>query len=94
MTADQYQELIDFLAEKFGRIDDRFDAIEGRLGGVEGRLDGLEGRLVKVEVGLETLRDDVRLLAEGVSATNERLDRYHHDHEIRIRALETHWFEA
>ena len=80
MTADQYTELIDFLVGKFGRIDERFDALEGRVTGVE--------------VGLEALRHDVQLLAEGVTGTNERLDRYHRDHEVRIRALETHWFEA
>ena len=80
MTASQYTELIDFLADKFGRIDERFD--------------GLEGRLVKVEVGLESLRHDVQLVAEGVAMTNERLERYHADHEARITALETRWFEA
>ncbi len=80
MTADQYTDLIEFLAKKFGRIDERFDA--------------LEGRVTKVEITLEALRDDVRLLAEGISTTNNRLDRYHQDHEIRIRALETHWFRA
>jgi len=108
MTADQYTDLIEFLAKKFGRIDERFDALEGRMDalegrmdalegrmdGLEGRMDGLEGRLTKVEIGLEALRDDVRLLAEGISTTNSRLDRYHQDHETRIRALEAHWFRA
>jgi len=77
MTADQYTELIDFLAEKFGRVD--------------GRFDGLEGRLRKVEVGLEALRHDVQILAESHLATNDRLDRYHQDHESRISALEAYW---
>jgi len=80
MTADQYTELIDFLAGKFGGIDRRFDA--------------LEGRVARVEVSLEALRHDVLLLAEGLTGTNDRLDRYHRDHEVRIRAIETHWFEA
>jgi len=80
MTADQYTDLIDFLGRRFGQIDQRFDA--------------LEGRLTKVEVSLEALRDDVRLLAEGLSTTNQRLDRYHQDHEIRIKALEVHWSQA
>jgi len=87
MTAGQYTELIDFLSDKFGRIDQRFDALEGRF-------DVLEGRVTKVEVSLEALRHDVQLLAEGLTATNERLDRYHGDHEVRIKALEVHWFEA
>ena len=101
MTADQYTELIDFLGRKFGRIDERFDALEGRMDGfegrmdsLEGRMDSLEGRLTKVEVGLEALRGDVQILAEGLTTLNQRLDRYHADHEVRIRALEAHWFEA
>jgi hypothetical protein len=73
MTADQNTELIAFLAEKFGRIDERFD--------------GLDGRLVKVEVGLGAL-------AEELETTNERMDRLHQDHEIRIQALEAHWLQA
>jgi hypothetical protein len=64
MTTDQYTELIDFLARRFGEIDRRFDAREGRF-------DALEGRVTRVEVSLEALRGDVR-----------------------IRALEVHWFEA
>ena len=80
MTADQYTELIEFLAERFGRIDARFDALEGRVTGVE--------------VGLEALRHDVQLVAEGQVALTERLERYHQDHEVRIRALEAHWFQA
>ena len=101
MTADQYTELIDFLADKFGRIDERFDGLEGRMDRLEGRMDrlegrmdGLEGRLVNFEVGLESLRHDVQLVAEGVAMTNERLERYHADHEARITALEARWFEA
>jgi hypothetical protein len=94
MTTDQYTELIEFLGGKFGRIDERFDAVEARLDKVENRLDGVEGRLTKVEVSLESLRGDVRILSEGLTATNERLDRYHQDHELRIRALEARWFEV
>ena len=78
MTGDQYTELIDFLAGKFGGIDRRFD--------------GLEERVVRVEVSLEALRHDVQILGEGLSATNDRLDRYHQDHGLRIRALEDRWF--
>ena len=85
MTADQYTELIDFLAEKFGGIDRRFDVLEGRF-------DGLEERVVRVEVGLEALRHDVQILGEGLAANNERLDRHHQDYELRIRVLENRWF--
>jgi hypothetical protein len=86
MTADQYTELVDFLGGQFERIDARFDAIDHRF-------DALEERAVRMEVGLESLRHDVQILGEGLSATNQRLDRYHEDHEIRIRALEERWFQ-
>lgn len=92
MTADQYTELIDFLAGKFGGIDRRFDVLEGRFDGLEGRFVGLEERVERVEVGLEALRHDVQILGEGLAANNERLDRYHQDHELRIQALENRWF--
>lgn len=39
------------------------------------RFDGLETRLTRVEVGMEAMRDDIRQLAEGLVATNERIDR-------------------
>ena len=76
----QYEELIDFLGNRFGRVDERFD--------------GVDVRLTKVEVNLEALRDDVRILANGLSMTKERLDRHHRDTESRVRALETHRFEG
>ena len=91
MTTDQYTELNDFLAGKFGGIDGRFEALERRFDGLEARFDGLEARVVRVEAGVEALRNDVQILAEGLASTNERLDRYHRDHEVRIRALEEHW---
>jgi hypothetical protein len=56
-------------------------------------MTGLEGRMTKVDASLEALRDDMRLLAEGITTLNERLDRYHHDHEVRIRALEAVWLQ-
>ena len=93
MTADQYTELIDFLSRKFDRIDARFDAVEGRLDAVEHRLDAVEKRLTKVEVTVEDLQHQIQILAEGLSGTNNRLDRYHRDHEIRIAALETRWLQ-
>jgi len=93
MTADQYTELVDFLGGKFERIDGRFDALENRFDALENRFDGLEKRLIRVEVGLEALRHHVQILGEGLTAANQRLDRYHEDHEVRIRALEDRWLQ-
>jgi chromosome segregation ATPase len=75
MTADDYTTLMDFLAKRFARMDARFDAIEARQ-------DALEARLTRSEVLWESMRDDIRRVAEGVMAVNERLDRF------RVETLE------
>jgi hypothetical protein len=54
---------------KFGRIDRRFEAIDRRF-------EAIDRRFVKLEVGLEGVRDEVRVLAEGIAGTNQRLDRF------------------
>ena len=140
MTSEQYTELIDFLGEKFGKIDQRFDAMDERLDAMDRRFDAmderfdamdrrfdamdehfdamdrrfdrLEGRVTGGAVSLEALRDQVRLLGEGVTATNQRLDRFevsvnarfdgledkldrlHMDHELRMTALEARCSDA
>lgn len=76
-AADENRQLVDFLGAKFGIIDRRFEKLEGRIG-------GLEGRSARVEVSLEELRGEVRVVAEGVRMNGERLDR----HEGRLSHLE------
>ena len=101
MTSEQYTELIDFLSEKFGKIDQRFDAIDRRFDAMDRRFDAmderfdamdrrfdrLEGRVTAGAVSLEALRDEVRLLGEGVTATNQRLDRFEVSVNARFDAL-------
>ena len=119
MTSEQYTELIVFLGENFGKIDQRFDAMDRRFDAMDERLDAmdrrfdrLEGRVTGGAVSLEALRDQVRLLGEGVTATNQRLDRFdvsvnarfdgledkldrlHMDHELRMTALEARCSDA
>ncbi|MEJ2539002.1 MAG: hypothetical protein P8188_03285, partial [Gemmatimonadota bacterium] len=52
-------------------IDRRFEAMDGKFEGMEGRL---SGRLTKVEVGLESLGRDLRLVAELVTTNGRRID--------------------
>ena len=89
MTSDEYATLMDFLATRFARMDARFDAIEARLDRLEARQDRLEARqdrlearqdplearLTRSEVLWESMRDDLRRVAEAVIALSERLDR-------------------
>jgi chromosome segregation ATPase len=76
MTADDYATLMDFLATRFARMDARLEAIESRLSRVEVRQDAMEARLTRAEVLWESMRDDIRGVAEGVVAVGERLDRF------------------
>jgi uncharacterized coiled-coil protein SlyX len=87
MTSEQYTELIDFLGEKFGKIDQRFDAMDRRFDAMDRRFDRLEGRVTAGAVSLEALRDQVRLLGEAVTATNQRLDRFEVSVNARFDAL-------
>ncbi len=93
MTDNQYQELAEFLGRKFDGIDRRFDGIDRRLGVVERRLEGLEQRMTAVEVGLESLRDEVRLVAEGVTTNSARIDRLEATMNRRFDRVEQLWLE-
>lgn len=93
MTKSEYQELVEFLAKRFTAIDQRFDAIDQRLDtmdrrfeALEGRLEALEARTTRIEVGLEALRHEVRLVAEGVVTNGHRLDRVESNlHDLTVR---------
>jgi hypothetical protein len=68
MTRSEYQELVEFLGEKFSTMDRRFDAVDRRLDAVDKRFDGVEGRLTRGEVLAEENRDQIRVLAEGLGS--------------------------
>ena len=53
---------------------DRFGSLERRLDGVEGRLDGVEDQIHFTQITVESLRGDIQLLAEGVSAFDGKLE--------------------
>jgi hypothetical protein len=67
MTRSEYQELVEFLAPKFTRIDERFEAIDRRF-------DAMEERLTRVGVLGEEDRDRSRILAEAISSLNGKVD--------------------
>ena len=68
MTSDEYATLMDFLATRFARMDARQEAMEARQ-------ETMEARLTRAEVLWESMRDDLRRVAEGVVALSERMDR-------------------
>jgi predicted nucleic acid-binding Zn-ribbon protein len=90
MTRSEYQELVEFLAPKFGRIDERFDevdrrfeaidrrfeAIDRRFEAIDRRFEAIENRLTRVEVLGEEDRDRSRILAEAISSLNGKVDAF------------------
>jgi predicted nuclease with TOPRIM domain len=70
MSKSEYQELIEFLGEHFDRIDRR--------------LAEFDNRLTRLEISHESMRDDVKGIAEGLMTLNQRFDRF----ETEVRG----WF--
>ncbi len=76
MTRSEYQDLVEFIAPQFDRMnrrytaaDKRFDAIDDRFAGVDKRFDAIDDRLRRVEILGEDTRHQVQILAEAVSNT-------------------------
>jgi len=96
------RELRTSIESRFGDVDNRFDKIDGRFANVDTRLDKIDGRFDEMKAQLrteiESVRGDVRLVAEGLAAQTvllQRLDNNHRrleervdKHDLRILALE------
>jgi hypothetical protein len=80
MTRSEYQELIQFLGQKFDRIDERFSLIDGRF-------DSVEGRLAIVEVGNEQNAHQIQVLAEGITAVDQKLERFREEMAEEFRLV-------
>lgn len=63
------------LETRMGGLEGRQESLETRMGALEGRQDSLDTRLARSEVLWESMRHDLRLVAEGVVALGERVDR-------------------
>ncbi len=68
------KELVAYLDERFGRIDVRFERIDERFEKIDERFSAMDNRLDRIEdsvqgarIEVESLRGDIRLVAEGVS---------------------------
>ena len=68
--------------ERFARVDERFDKVDERFANVDERFDKLESDMRAefaairrhAEVMAESIRDDIRMLAEGYDNISEKLD--------------------
>ena len=72
------QELKAYLDEREARMDGRFSQMDGRFSQMEGRMDErfkqIETEVRHTRVLVEGLDSNIRLLAEAVIGTNERID--------------------
>ena len=69
MTKSEYQELVEFIAPRFDRIDKRFDSIDERFAAVDNRFDAIDERLRRVEILGEENRHQIQIVSEAVSET-------------------------
>ena len=76
MTKSEYQELVEFLALRFERIDRRFDAMDERFSAGDKRSEGFEERVRRVEILGEDTLHQVHLVAEGVATVEGKLDEF------------------
>ncbi|BAE84832.1 hypothetical protein [Desulfitobacterium hafniense] len=66
-------------------IDQRVQGIDQRVQGIEQRVQGIDQRLRKVEVSIDDIRKDIKILAEGQVAHREQNER---EHEQIIRLID------
>ena len=69
MTSDEYKDLVEFIGIRLDRTD--------------GRLAAVVDRLTRVEINQESMRDDLRAVAEQVGANSRKIE----DNGIRIETL-------
>jgi len=81
------EQKIDVLLERFGALERKVDAMDQRFDAMDQRFDGMDR---KFSVQFDAVRAEIRLVAEGVDAGNQRLDRVaaeardHHDQQHRL----------
>ena len=73
MTKSEYQELVEFIAPRFDRIDKRFDAVDERLR--------------RVEVLGEDNRHQIQILAEAVSGNDRRVEAFRSEVAVGFQDL-------
>jgi hypothetical protein len=70
------QELIAYLDTRFTTIDRRFSEMDERFSEMDVRMNGLEEAIRHTDVKVEALRGDIRLVADGVAAVDQKLDAF------------------
>jgi chromosome segregation ATPase len=80
MTKSEYQQLVEFIAPRFDRLENRLDGVENRLESVENRLEAVENRLESVENRLESVENRLESVENRLESVETRLTRV----EVRV----------
>jgi DNA repair exonuclease SbcCD ATPase subunit len=94
------QDLLNYLEQRFSAIDRRFNEVDQRFRETgqqiqafqeetTQRFERLETEVRAAWISIEDLRDQVKLVAEGVANNNERLDRHAEATSRRFDDLES-----
>ena len=82
MTKTEYQEMAEFLAKQFSKIDKRFLQSDASR---DARFDSLENRLTKVALGNEETRHDLQGVAEGLTSVRSEMRKGFDDVRTEMR---------
>jgi archaellum component FlaC len=83
----QMTERFEQVDARFRQIDGRFEQIDGRFKQIDGRFEQVDDKFNQVFVQIEGLRDDIKLVAEGVANVDEKLDRHARENEQQFDDL-------
>jgi chromosome segregation ATPase len=72
----EVKETVGKLEGTVGQLDGRIGKLEGTVGKLDGKVEKLEGTVGHLQITVESMRDDIRQVAEGVIANNERIDAF------------------
>jgi hypothetical protein len=81
MTKSEYQELVEFLSVKFGRIEQRFDAIDRRFEDIDQRFDAIDRRFEDIDRRFEAV--DLRFESVEASIRHQGVLIERNAHHIR-----------
>lgn len=77
MTPSEYEQLVEFIAKRFDRVDARLDGHDARFESMDARFDRIEARLARVDVTGEQTRQDLGRLIERVDLLDAKVERHH-----------------
>ena len=85
---EQFSSLKNHIDKRFDALDNRMDRLEKRMDGLEKRMDSTEKIINKMGIEIESIKTDMRLVAEGHVMLTEKFSRFETEyirHAIEMR---------